>query len=96
METSSPIYGKLEPCHYNFAKFEICHPNPHSADDPEYYHYNDIIETSPHCLHEIKCFFEDCKTILIARCMTRRMRKKVVVDAFLPTNTAYDAIQYFQ
>uniref|UniRef100_A0A0E0E1Y3 Uncharacterized protein n=1 Tax=Oryza meridionalis TaxID=40149 RepID=A0A0E0E1Y3_9ORYZ len=25
---------------------------------------------------------------------TRRMRKKVVVDAFLPTNTAYDAIQY--
>uniref|UniRef100_A0A0E0CZM2 inorganic diphosphatase n=1 Tax=Oryza meridionalis TaxID=40149 RepID=A0A0E0CZM2_9ORYZ len=53
---------------------------------PEYYHYKDIIETSPHCLHEIKCFFEDYK----------KMRKKVVVDAFLPTNTAYDAIQYFQ
>uniref|UniRef100_A0A453DJG6 inorganic diphosphatase n=1 Tax=Aegilops tauschii subsp. strangulata TaxID=200361 RepID=A0A453DJG6_AEGTS len=30
------------------------------ADDPEYRHYNDISELSPHRLQEIKRFFEDC------------------------------------
>jgi len=30
------------------------------ADDPEYRHYNDISELSPHRLQEIRCFFEDC------------------------------------
>ncbi len=24
--------GKFKPCHYNFAKFEICHPDPHVID----------------------------------------------------------------
>uniref|UniRef100_A0A453DJI0 Uncharacterized protein n=1 Tax=Aegilops tauschii subsp. strangulata TaxID=200361 RepID=A0A453DJI0_AEGTS len=28
--------------------------------DPEYRHYNDISELSPHRLQEIKRFFEDC------------------------------------
>ncbi|WOL12295.1 soluble inorganic pyrophosphatase isoform X1 [Canna indica] len=35
-------------------------------DDPEYRHYNDISELSPHRLAEIKRFFEDC--ILLERC----------------------------
>jgi len=30
------------------------------ADDPEYRHYNDISELSPHRLQEIRRFFEDC------------------------------------
>ncbi len=29
--------GKLEPCHYNFAKFEICHPDPHVIDSFGFY-----------------------------------------------------------
>ncbi|KAG1334450.1 putative Soluble inorganic pyrophosphatase 1 [Cocos nucifera] len=30
------------------------------ADDPEYHHYNDLNELSPHRLAEIRRFFEDC------------------------------------
>jgi len=37
------------------------------ADDPEYRHYNDIKELSPHRLAEIKRFFEDC--ILFYLCL---------------------------
>ncbi|KAF2936651.1 hypothetical protein DAI22_04g317800 [Oryza sativa Japonica Group] len=55
------------------------------ADDPEYRHYNDISELSPHRLQEIKRFFEDYK---------KNENKEVAVDAFLPANTARDAIQY--
>ncbi len=32
-----PIFGKLEPCHYNFAKFKICHPDPHVIEIPMAY-----------------------------------------------------------
>ncbi|KAG2575884.1 soluble inorganic pyrophosphatase-like isoform X2 [Panicum virgatum] len=55
------------------------------ADDPEYRHYNDISELSPHRLQEIKRFFEDYK---------KNENKEVAVDAFLPATTARDAIQY--
>lgn len=34
------------------------------ADDPEYRHYNDISELSPHRLQEIRRFFEDCTRLL--------------------------------
>ncbi|KAF7012550.1 hypothetical protein CFC21_026731 [Triticum aestivum] len=55
------------------------------ADDPEYRHYNDISELSPHRLQEIKRFFEDYK---------KNENKEVDVDAFLPATTAREAIQY--
>ncbi|CAM0144895.1 unnamed protein product [Urochloa decumbens] len=55
------------------------------ADDPEYRHYNDISELSPHRLQEIKRFFEDYK---------KNENKEVAVDEFLPATTARDAIQY--
>ncbi|KAM0885073.1 hypothetical protein ACQ4PT_030573 [Festuca glaucescens] len=55
------------------------------ADDPEYRHYNDISELSPHRLQEIKRFFEDYK---------KNENKEVAVDAFLPATTAIEAIQY--
>ncbi|XP_039819322.1 soluble inorganic pyrophosphatase isoform X3 [Panicum virgatum] len=55
------------------------------ADDPEYRHYNDISELSPHRLQEIKRFFEDYK---------KNENKEVAVDAFLPATAARDAIQY--
>ncbi|KAE8810535.1 Soluble inorganic pyrophosphatase [Hordeum vulgare] len=55
------------------------------ADDPEYRHYNDISELSPHRLQEIKRFFEDYK---------KNENKEVAVDAFLPATTAREAIQY--
>uniref|UniRef100_A0A0D3EN67 inorganic diphosphatase n=1 Tax=Oryza barthii TaxID=65489 RepID=A0A0D3EN67_9ORYZ len=58
---------------------------PVCADDPEHCHYNDINELSPHCLQEIQRLFEDYK---------KNEKKKVVADAFLPANTARDAIQY--
>ncbi|BAD44986.1 soluble inorganic pyrophosphatase (Pyrophosphate phospho-hydrolase) (PPase)-like protein [Oryza sativa Japonica Group] len=58
---------------------------PVCADDPEHCHYNDINELSPHCLQEIQRLFEDYK---------KNEKKKVVADAFLPVNTARDAIQY--
>jgi len=31
------------------------------TDDPEYRHYNDLSELSPHRVQEIRRFFEDCK-----------------------------------
>ncbi|KAM0824279.1 hypothetical protein ACQ4PT_070322 [Festuca glaucescens] len=55
------------------------------ADNPEYRHYNDISELSPHRLQEIKRFFEDYK---------KNENKEVAVDAFLPATTAIEAIQY--
>lgn len=55
------------------------------ADDPEYRHYNDIKELSPHRLAEIKRFFEDYK---------KNEHKEVVCNEFLPATKAIDAIQY--
>jgi inorganic pyrophosphatase len=55
------------------------------ADDPEYRHYNDISELSPHRLQEIRRFFEDYK---------KNENKEVAVDAFLPAAAAREAIQY--
>ncbi|CAM0144896.1 unnamed protein product [Urochloa decumbens] len=46
------------------------------ADDPEYRHYNDISELSPHRLQEIKRFFEDCTNFLSSTFQTRKMRTK--------------------
>ena len=34
---ASYIWGKLEPCHYNFAKFKICHLDPHVIEIPMTY-----------------------------------------------------------
>jgi inorganic pyrophosphatase len=55
------------------------------ADDPEYMHYNDIKELPPHRLSEIRRFFEDYK---------KNENKGVVVNDFLPSTAAIDAIQY--
>uniref|UniRef100_K3Z9R6 Soluble inorganic pyrophosphatase n=1 Tax=Setaria italica TaxID=4555 RepID=K3Z9R6_SETIT len=55
------------------------------ADDPEYRHYNDISELSPHRLQEIRRFFEDYK---------KNENKDVAVDDFLPAAAAREAIQY--
>nr|CAB3465115.1 unnamed protein product [Digitaria exilis] len=55
------------------------------ADDPEYRHYNDISELSPHRLQEIRRFFEDYK---------KNENKEVAVNDFLPSATAREAIQY--
>ncbi|ONK65268.1 uncharacterized protein A4U43_C07F35390 [Asparagus officinalis] len=55
------------------------------ADDPEYRHFNDIKELSPHRLAEIKRFFEDYK---------KNEHKEVVCNDFLPAPKAVDAIQY--
>lgn len=38
------------------------------ADDPEYRHYNDISELSPHRLQEIRRFFEDCTLCCLTHC----------------------------
>jgi inorganic pyrophosphatase len=35
------------------------------ADDPEYRHYNNLSELSPHRLQEIKRFFEDCNNLAV-------------------------------
>ncbi|RHN81577.1 putative inorganic diphosphatase [Medicago truncatula] len=55
------------------------------ADDPEYRHYNDIKELPPHRLAEIRRFFEDYK---------KNENKEVAVDDFLPSSSAYEAIEH--
>lgn len=55
------------------------------ADDPEYKHFTDIKQLSPHRLTEIRRFFEDYK---------KNENKEVAVDDFLPSETAIDAIKY--
>ncbi|KAJ4799421.1 Soluble inorganic pyrophosphatase [Rhynchospora pubera] len=55
------------------------------ADDPEFKHYNDLSELSPHRLQEIRRFFEDYK---------KNENKEVAVNEFLPSTTAREAIQY--
>ncbi|KAJ8467317.1 hypothetical protein OPV22_029869 [Ensete ventricosum] len=55
------------------------------ANDPEFHHYNDLNELSPHRLAEIRRFFEDYK---------KNENKEVAVNEFLPADTAREAIQY--
>lgn len=55
------------------------------ADDPEYRHYTDINELPPHRLAEIRRFFEDYK---------KNENKEVAVNDFLPSSSAYEAIQH--
>ncbi|KAI4349272.1 hypothetical protein L6164_009881 [Bauhinia variegata] len=55
------------------------------ADDPEYRDFNDIKELPPHRLAEIRRFFEDYK---------KNENKEVAVNDFLPSTTAYEAIQH--
>lgn len=55
------------------------------ADDPEYHHFNDLNELSPHRLNEIRRFFEDYK---------KNENKEVAVNDFLPAITAHEAIQH--
>ncbi|KAK2975916.1 hypothetical protein RJ640_000681 [Escallonia rubra] len=68
------------------------------ANDLECKGYTDIKELSPHCLAEIRRFFEDC--ILSYKFITNNIDKKnenneVAVDDFLPaTKKAYEAIQH--
>ncbi|VAH21369.1 unnamed protein product [Triticum turgidum subsp. durum] len=55
------------------------------VDDPEYRHFNDLKELSPHRLAEIRRFFEDYK---------KNENKEVAVNDFLPSNTAQVAVQH--
>lgn len=55
------------------------------ADDPEYRNYSDIHELPPHRLAEIRRFFEDYK---------KNENKEVLVDDFLPSQDAHDAIKH--
>ncbi|PAN27401.1 hypothetical protein PAHAL_5G078000 [Panicum hallii] len=55
------------------------------TDDPEYRHYNDLSELSPHRVQEIRRFFEDYK---------KNENKEVAVDEVQPASAARDAIQY--
>ncbi|GAA0148491.1 pyrophosphatase [Lithospermum erythrorhizon] len=54
------------------------------VDDPEYRHYKDIKELSPHRLTEIRRFFEDYK---------KNENKEVATNDFLPSQTAVDVVQ---
>ncbi|KAG9152195.1 hypothetical protein Leryth_016383 [Lithospermum erythrorhizon] len=51
---------------------------------PEYRHYKDIKELSPHRLTEIRRFFEDYK---------KNENKEVATNDFLPSQTAVDVVQ---
>ncbi|WOL16052.1 soluble inorganic pyrophosphatase [Canna indica] len=55
------------------------------ADDPEYRHFQELNELSPHRLNEIRRFFEDYK---------KNENKEVAVNEFLPASTAHEAIQH--
>ncbi|KAK3162574.1 hypothetical protein QOZ80_1BG0091100 [Eleusine coracana subsp. coracana] len=55
------------------------------TDDPEYRHYNDLSELSPHRVQEIRRFFEDYK---------KNENKEVAVNEVQPVSTAREAIQY--
>uniref|UniRef100_A0A0E0JRG4 inorganic diphosphatase n=1 Tax=Oryza punctata TaxID=4537 RepID=A0A0E0JRG4_ORYPU len=55
------------------------------VDDPEYRHYNDLSELTPHRVQEIRRFFEDYK---------KNENKEVAVNEILPVTAARDAIQY--
>ncbi|CAD6228975.1 unnamed protein product [Miscanthus lutarioriparius] len=55
------------------------------TDDPEYRHYNDLNELSPHRVQEIRRFFEDYK---------KNENKEVAVNEVQPASAARDAIQY--
>uniref|UniRef100_A0A0E0M7I9 Soluble inorganic pyrophosphatase n=1 Tax=Oryza punctata TaxID=4537 RepID=A0A0E0M7I9_ORYPU len=55
------------------------------VDDPEFRHFNDLKELSPHRLAEIRRFFEDYK---------KNENKEVAVNDFLPPATAQEAIKY--
>ncbi|KAM7476592.1 hypothetical protein LguiB_023835 [Lonicera macranthoides] len=55
------------------------------ADDPEYKHFTDFKQLSPHRVHEIRRFFEDYK---------KNENKEVAVNDFLSPENAVDAIQY--
>ncbi|XP_074565144.1 soluble inorganic pyrophosphatase-like [Curcuma longa] len=55
------------------------------ADDPEFHHFNNLTELSPHHLAEIRHFFENYK---------KNENKEVAVNEFLPAATAQEAIQY--
>jgi inorganic pyrophosphatase len=79
------------------------------TDDPEYRHYNDLSELSPHRVQEIRRFFEDCKLpqrpfipflflllhVTIKKTSDKKNEnKEVAVDEVQPASTARDAIQY--
>lgn len=54
------------------------------ADDPEYCHYNSILELPPHRMTEIKRFFEDYKIL---------EHKTVAVEGFMDTALAHKVIK---
>nr|CAD1817999.1 unnamed protein product [Ananas comosus var. bracteatus] len=61
------------------------------ADDPEYHHYNDLTELSPHRLQEIRRFF---RRLYCRYLYKKNENKEVAVNEFLPADTAREAIQH--